>query len=215
MTTLVIATRNRHKTREIRAVLGDGVQYLTLNDFPDAPTVVEDADTFPGNAAKKAEALARWLADQPIAHEHRRISVLADDSGLEVDALNGAPGVVSARFAALDSEQSANSTDTDNTAKLLRLRRDVPTPSRTARFRCAIALAKVGDAGPPRLFEGACEGCILDEPRGTNGFGYDPVFQPLGYAESFAELGETVKNRISHRARALAEAAHGLDLPWG
>jgi len=144
MTTLVIATRNHHKTREIRAVLGDGLRYLTLNDLPGAPSVVEDADTFAGNAAKKADALARWLAGQPIAREGGALCVLADDSGLEVDALDGAPGVVSARFAALDSAPSANATDSDNTAKLLRLLRGVPTPNRTARFRCVIALATVG-----------------------------------------------------------------------
>ncbi|HRZ37727.1 MAG TPA: non-canonical purine NTP pyrophosphatase [Candidatus Paceibacterota bacterium] len=213
MTTLVIATRNHHKTREIRAVLGDGLRYLTLNDLPGAPSVVEDADTFAGNAAKKADALARWLAGQPIAREGGALCVLADDSGLEVDALDGAPGVVSARFAALDSAPSANATDSDNTAKLLRLLRGVPTPNRTARFRCVIALATVGQARPLRLFEGACEGMILDEPRGAHGFGYDPVFQPLGHTESFAELGEPVKNRISHRARALAQAARGLEVP--
>ncbi len=213
MKTLVIATRNRHKAAEIRAVLGDGLRYLTLHDFTGAPTATEDADTFAGNATKKALGLARWLAGQPRLDAAETTLVMADDSGLEVDALNGAPGVVSARFAALDSKSSGNSTDADNTAKLLRLLRDVPSAKRTARFRCAIALARVGQADTLRLFEGACEGRILDEPRGTAGFGYDPVFQPLGYTESFAELGEAVKNRMSHRARALARAARDICAP--
>jgi XTP/dITP diphosphohydrolase len=211
MTTLVIATRNRHKVQEIRAVLGEGLPYLTLNDYPDAPTVLEDADTFTGNATKKALELAHWLAGQRTASGGDKALVLADDSGLEVDALNGAPGVVSARFAALDTGQAGNSTDAENTAKLLRLLRDVPAEIRTARFRCVVALAAVSHHGLPQLFEGVCEGRILFAPRGTAGFGYDPVFEPIGFHESFAELGEGVKNRISHRARALAQAVRVLN----
>jgi len=224
MTTLLIATRNRHKVAEIHAILGAGFQLATLADYPAAPKVVEDAETFAGNAAKKAVELARWLADQPpspslqgFAPNHGAPDfVLADDSGLEVDALNGAPGVHSARFAALD--KSENSHDADNNAKLLRLLKDVPLEKRTARFRCVIALAavpagKVESASPvchadefeERMFDGACEGKIMFAPSGKGGFGYDPLFVPDGFAQSFAELGEDVKNRLSHRARALAK----------
>lgn len=218
MLTLLLATRNAHKVGEIRAILGDDLRYLTLNDFPDAPQVIEDAATFAGNASKKAVELARWQAQvccpQPTAGEEDSFLVLADDSGLEVDALNGAPGVHSARFAALDSGRPGNSTDAENNAKLLRLLQDVPAERRTARFRCVIAVA--GTAGPgagaasPRLFEGNCEGRIAFEPRGRNGFGYDPLFIPTGFTESFAELGDDVKNSLSHRARALARMKEGL-----
>src|ERR1039458_3591504 len=136
MTTLLIATRNAHKAGEIRAILGAQFQFLTLNDFPAAPKVVEDADTFSGNATKKAVELARWLAadNSKLKIKNSKLDfVLADDSGLEVDALNGAPGVHSARFAALD--KSENSHDADNNAKLLRLLKNVPLEKRTARFR--------------------------------------------------------------------------------
>ena len=144
MTTLLIATRNAHKVGEIRAILGAQFQWLTLNDFPAAPPVVEDADTFAGNAAKKAMELARWLAAKYSTFNIQPSTpnfVLADDSGLEVDVLNGAPGVHSARFAALD--KSENSKDADNNAKLLRLLQNVPLEKRTGRFRCVIALAEV------------------------------------------------------------------------
>src|SRR5271155_5350946 len=124
MTTLLIATRNPHKVGEIRAILGARFQFLTLGDFPAAPKVVEDADTFAGNATKKAVELARWLSNSSPVTRHSSFFVLADDSGLEVDALNGAPGVHSARFAALD--KSENSHDADNNAKLLRLLKDLP-----------------------------------------------------------------------------------------
>ena len=143
MTTIVIATRNTHKAGEIRAILGESFQFLTLNDFPDAPKIVEDADTFAGNAAKKAVGLAKWICSKHstfnIQHSMPNF-VLADDSGLEVDALDGAPGVHSARFAALDSATSGNTPDADNNAKLLRLLKDIPPEKRTARFRCVIAL---------------------------------------------------------------------------
>ena len=131
MTTLLIATRNDHKVGEIRAILSDRFRYLTLRDFPDAPPVIEDAETFAGNATKKAVQLAQWLAGSHIAISTVQIDfplfVLADDSGLEVDALHGAPGVYSARFAALDSKQDGNSSDDANNAKLLRLLKDIPT----------------------------------------------------------------------------------------
>src|ERR1039457_4897983 len=144
MTTLLIATRNAHKVGEIRAILGPRFQFLTLNDFPGAPKVVEDADTFAGNATKKAVELAKWVSSKHSTFNLQPSTpnfVLADDSGLEVDALNGAPGVHSARFAAL--EKSENSHDADNNAKLLRLLKNVPLEKRTARFRCVIALVPV------------------------------------------------------------------------
>ena len=210
MMTLLIATRNAHKVGEIREILGGTFRYLTLMDFPAAPEVVEDAGTFAGNATKKASELARWLATQnsPSATDGQQSFVLADDSGLEADALNGAPGVHSARFAALDSGAAGNSKDADNNAKLLRLLKDVPDVKRTARFRCVIALVS---AQPPtaihhtQLFYGVCEGRIDSAPHGKGGFGYDPLFIPQGFKESFAELGEDVKNRLSHRAKALEQ----------
>jgi XTP/dITP diphosphohydrolase len=227
VTTLLIATRNAHKLAEILAILGEEFRYLTLNDFPDAPAVVEDAETFAGNATKKAAELARWVAGvgRSMLDVGCSVFVLADDSGLEVDALNGAPGVHSARFAALDSGASCNSSTADNNAKLLRLLANVPMQKRTARFHCVIALTpvirdKLESASPvcyadelelqTELFDGTCEGRILLEPRGTNGFGYDPLFVPEGFEQTFAELGEDVKNRLSHRARALAKLKEQL-----
>jgi len=209
MTTLLIATRNAHKVGEIRAILGAQFQWLTLNDFPAAPPVVEDADTFAGNAAKKAVELATWLAaNSKLKTQNSKLNfVLADDSGLEVDVLNGAPGVHSARFAALD--KSENSKDADNNAKLLRLLQNVPLEKRTGRFRCVIALAEVpspkSEVRSPQFFDGACEGRIQLAATGAGGFGYDPLFVPDGFTQSFAELGEDVKNRLSHRAQALAK----------
>jgi XTP/dITP diphosphohydrolase len=210
VTTIVIATRNAHKVGEIRAILDGASQFLTLNDFPDPPKVVEDAGTFAGNATKKAVELARWLAVTfPPTRHSSPLFVLADDSGLEVDALDGAPGVHSARFAALDRSAdslSANSPDADNNARLLRLLKDVPLEKRRARFHCVIALVAIDSQSAirnPQLFDGACEGCIGFAPRGKNGFGYDPLFVPVGFEQSFAELGEDVKNHLSHRAKAL------------
>ena len=211
MTTLLIATRNAHKVGEIAAILGPAFRYLKVRGEDNLPAVVEDAPTFAGNAVKKAETIARALLLQsasrlPDAGE--KFFVLADDSGLEVDALGGAPGVHSARFAAMDSGQEGNSPDTANNAKLLRLLADVPPPRRTARFRCVLALVEVDRAVPlltPQLFEGACEGQIDLAPRGAGGFGYDPLFIPQGHSQSFAELGEDVKNGLSHRTKALAE----------
>ena len=219
MTTLLIATRNLHKVGEIRTLLGDNFRCLTLQDFPAAPEVIEDAHTFAGNATKKAVELAEWLNIQHSTSnlQHPKPDgILADDSGLEVDALNGAPGVYSARFAALD--RNDNSPDANNNAKLLRLLKDVPLEKRTARFRCVLALVPVifensENTSPicyasefemqTRLFEGTCEGRILFSARGGGGFGYDPLFVPDGFEMSFAELGGPVKNRLSHRAHAL------------
>lgn len=218
MTTLLIATRNTHKVQEIRAILGPGFHCLCLRDFPDTPAVIEDAPTFAGNATKKSVQLARFLAgaSTPDPRLLPPVFVLADDSGLEVDALNSAPGVHSARFAALD--KSANSSDADNNAKLMRLLKDVPAEKRTARFRCVLALTPLlepagANASPvcaadefelqTELFDGACEGRINFAPAGQGGFGYDPLFVPDGHKQTFGELGEDVKNRLSHRARAL------------
>jgi XTP/dITP diphosphohydrolase len=212
MTTLIIATRNEHKLQEIRAILGDRFRYLSLLDFREAPKVVEDQPTFSKNAAKKARELAKWF--QGLSGLDFRVpgasgSVLADDSGLEVDVLNGAPGVHSARFAALDKAaagSAGNSPDADNNVKLLRLLQDVPLEKRTARFRCVLSLIQIKPPTPTpagHLFDGTCEGRIAFEPSGQGGFGYDPLFIPTGHQQSFAELGEDVKNRISHRAQAL------------
>jgi len=222
MTTLLLATRNAHKACEIRAILGAQFRCLTHQDFPHAPAVVEDSNTFAGNATKKAVALARWVADAgcSMLEVGSSMFVLADDSGLEVDALGGRPGVHSARFATLDSGPPGNAPDADNNAWLLRLLQDVAMEKRTARFRCVLALtpvigSKVESTSPvcfadefemqTQLFEGTCEGRILFAASGQGGFGYDPLFVPDGFELSFAELGEDVKNRLSHRARALAK----------
>jgi len=219
MTTLIIATRNAHKVQEIQAVLGTQFRYLSLKDFPEAPKVIEDQPTFVKNAAKKARGLARWL--QTLSGFDFRVPgasayVLADDSGLEVDALNGAPGVHSARFAALEVSGAApdeNSSDADNNAKLLRLLADVPDERRTARFRCTLSLMQVKPPQPTfagHIFDGTCEGRIGFEPRGEAGFGYDPLFLPAGCGGSFAELGEEKKNAISHRSQALAKMRNAI-----
>jgi XTP/dITP diphosphohydrolase len=204
MTTLIIATRNKHKVQEIRDILGPAFRCLQLNDFPEAPSVVEDAETFAGNATKKALSLAGWLEkNQPAMTSD--YYVLADDSGLEVDALNGAPGVHSARFAADGAPGSVNTSDAANNAKLLRLLECLPPEKRTARFRCVLALLRVGEgAGQVVVCDGTCEGKISTSVAGQGGFGYDPLFVPNGCIESFAELGEATKNKMSHRARALA-----------
>jgi XTP/dITP diphosphohydrolase len=232
MTTLLIATRNDHKVGEIRAILSGQFRYLTLRDFPDAPAVIEDAATFAGNATKKSVQLARWLASSHISHPQLTfpLFVLADDSGLEVDALNGAPGVHSARFAAFDTQSEGNSPDADNNAKLLRLLKDVPQEKRTARFRCVLALTPVmapsaTNASPvcaadefelqTEVFDGACEGRIGFEAVGQGGFGYDPLFTPDGHQQTFAELGEATKNQLSHRAKALEALRKRLIQPPG
>src|ERR1035437_6256578 len=211
MTTLLIATRNAHKVGEIQSILGAPFQFLTLNDFSDAPKVVEDADTFAGNATKKSVELARWLSAagaSRLTPHASRFFVLADDSGLEVDALGGAPGVHSARFAALDPSadgSSANSTesspDADNNAKLLRLLKDMPPEKRIGRFHCVIALSELHPPSSilhPQIFDGACAGRIQFSASGHGGFGYDPLFAPDGFNQSFAELGEDAKNQLSH-----------------
>lgn len=217
MRTFLLATRNAHKVQEIRAILSDQFCYLTLNDFPAAPKVIEDANSFAGNATKKSVELATWLSTLSNPKlESKNTFVLADDSGLEVDTLNGSPGIYSARFAATNGD--GNSSDSDNNEKLLRLLEDAPTEKRTARFRCVIALTPVvsskNESQSPvcfadeaelrtEIFDGTCEGRIAFVASGQGGFGYDPLFIPDGFDKSFAELGEVEKNKISHRAKAL------------
>ena len=218
MTTLIIATRNAHKVEEIRGILGPEFKFQTLRDFPAAPVVIEDANTFSGNATKKSVELARFLTSFNMFPSSSAVFVLADDSGLEVDALNGAPGVHSARFAAMEAPGAGNASDADNNAKLLRMLKEVPANKRTARFRCVLALTPLlaptpAGASPvctadehelaTELFNGTCEGEIAFAPSGAKGFGYDPLFVPTGFQQSFAELGDEVKSRISHRAKAL------------
>jgi XTP/dITP diphosphohydrolase len=215
---LVVATRNTHKAQEIRQILPARFDCLTLRDFPGAPETVEDAPTFAGNAAKKAATIARWLA---ASGQLQEACILADDSGLEVDALNGAPGVHSARFAALDEPLASitrNSPDQANNARLLRLLDKIPLEKRTARFRCVLAFLSIDPhlntiselANTALIFEGTCEGRIALAPSGSAGFGYDPLFIPTGYDRSFAELGADVKNTLSHRARALQQLRNSL-----
>jgi XTP/dITP diphosphohydrolase len=184
---LLIATRNVHKFGEIAAILGrPGLNLLNLGDHSDLPAVEEDGDTFEANAAKKAVTLAKAAG----------LWTLADDSGLEVDSLDGAPGVRSARYAGEPSNDAANN------RKLLQALEGCG--NRRARFRCVVALAS--SSGAVRTTDGRCEGRLIDAPRGRGGFGYDPLFVPDGYDQTFAELDAAIKNRISHRARALAQA---------
>ena len=187
---LILATRNLGKVRELRDMLSHqrSIEVLCMKDFPEAPEVVEDGETYQDNAKKKAVDIAKYSG----------ILALADDSGLEVDAIGGAPGVHSARYAGLDAA------DTDRIAKLLSAIRDVPDINRTARFKCAVAVAE--PSGRSDVVVGVCNGSIVHEPRGNFGFGYDPVFVPNGYDQTFAELGEQLKNRISHRAKAFRMA---------
>lgn len=204
MTVLFLATGNAHKIDEVRAILGPGFTVLSQRDTEVRFDVPETATTFEGNAALKALAWARYLRTDCCNLGARW--VLADDSGLEVDALDGAPGIHSARFAALDTGAPGNSPDTDNNAKLLRLLASVPDDQRTARFRCVLALVPVSQPVESAVlhFSGACPGRILCQPGGAGGFGYDPLFVPDGHDRTFAELDSVEKNRISHRARAMA-----------
>lgn len=186
---LLIATRNAHKTGEIQAILGGDWEVTDLNAHPDVPSPEETGDTFSANAAIKAVAASQRFDGW----------VLADDSGLEVDALAGTPGVRSARYA------GESASDADNRAKLLTALKDVRGKARAARFRCAMALAKSGNV--LATFEGAVEGTIVNSEQGVGGFGYDPLFVPQGHSETFGQLPASTKNALSHRARALEKAA--------
>ncbi len=191
---LLIATRNRHKIGEIGAILQlPGLFLLSLDDIPGLPDVEETGRTFEENAILKALTMAR----------HTGRWTMADDSGLEVEALGGAPGVRSARFAGQHGDDHANN------RKLLECMKDIR--DRRARFRCVLALASPD--GVSRTVEGVCEGQIAEEERGVNGFGYDPLFIPEGHACTFAEMDPVEKNRISHRSRALRRAADAWR-PW-
>lgn len=184
--TMVIATSNTGKAREMRAVLeGLPVRWTTLADYPPCPKPVESADTFEGNARLKAVYYSRLLA----------CWTLADDSGLEVDALQGAPGVHSARYAGADAGDAANN------ARLVRELRAAAPAARTARFRCVLALADSGDV--LAVTSGSVEGTIIDTPLGSNGFGYDPHFLVPEFGLTAAQMPPELKNRISHRGQAL------------
>jgi XTP/dITP diphosphohydrolase len=187
-----MATRNPGKIRELAALLQDsGVKLLSLADFPKLPEIPEEGATFADNAATKAMEVAR-LTGHP---------ALADDSGLMVDALGGAPGVFSARYAQ-DRTSPRPPSDADNWGKLLDELKNVPQGQRGARFVCELALAT--SDGRLLTARGECAGVIALEPRGDTGFGYDPVFWVPEYGATMAQLGPEIKNKISHRARALA-----------
>lgn len=191
---LVVATRNAHKTREIQHILGPGFKVRDLGEHPDISEIRESGTSFEENAKLKAFTVSTQLP----------ALVIADDSGLEVDALRGAPGIYSARYA------GANATERDKIDKLLgELERVRATDDRRrARFRCVVALAR--NTALLGTFEGIVEGRIANEVRGDYGFGYDPIFIPEGFEQTFGELSWEVKNRISHRAKAIRALADRL-----
>ena len=191
---LYLASGNPHKAAELQALAdtsGLPVEVVSARAAGGMPAVVEDTGTFTGNARKKALALRARLPAEAW--------VLADDSGVGVDALGGAPGVESAYFAGPQGDSAAN------LRKLVEVMRGVPAAERGAEFVCVLLLA--GPGGAEHVFEGRCRGRLLTEPRGGAGFGYDPLLVPDGHTQTFAELGDTVKNVISHRARAWARLA--------
>lgn len=192
MQTLLIATRNGHKTREIGQMLGSGWQVSDLAALPHAPKIEETGATFEENAALKALAISRIFTGL----------VLADDSGLEVDALDGAPGVRSARFAGPDAG------DAENRFALIQQLKELSGTEFSARFRCVMVLASQGAL--LGSFTGSIEGKVILEERGHGGFGYDCIFVPFGYSETFSELQPEIKNSLSHRGRALAKVLEFL-----
>lgn len=195
---LLLATNNAHKAQEIREILKDSFsEIVTMRDAGIVLDVVEDGATFRENALKKAIETLDYAKD-------RFDAVLADDSGLCVDALNGAPGVFSARFSGEGHDDAANN------SKLIRLLHDVPFEQRTARFCCCVALARREHA--PIAVQGEVEGKILFEARGENGFGYDPYFYYEPFGKSFAELSSEEKNSVSHRKRALMLLREALNV---
>ena len=192
---LLLATRNSHKTREFSEILGPDYVLRDLCAQRELAPIEETGATFAENAILKAMATSRQFPDV----------VVADDSGLEVDALDGAPGIYSARYA------GAGASDEQNVEKLLvELRKHPGGPPYPGRFRCVLALARAGAL--LRTFEGVVEGTIVEAPRGSTGFGYDPVFQPIGFTQTFAELPSAEKNRISHRGRAIESLRVALPL---
>ena len=207
MNKIVFATNNQHKLEEIRSILGDDFEVLSLSDIGCHEDIPETSDTLEGNAMQKAQ----YVFDK------YGYDCFADDTGLEVDELGGEPGIYSARYAALDGDDSISHDSEANMAKLLRKLEGVE--NRKARFRTVIALITTKDNSPSLigregvgllLFEGIVNGSIISERRGGEGFGYDPIFQPEGYDQTFAELGSEIKNHISHRARAVEKLAHYL-----
>ena len=181
---LVFATNNAHKLEEIRAILGNSIEILSLADIHCHADIPETADTLEGNARQKS----RYV------YEHYGLDCFADDTGLEVESLGGAPGVYSARYA--DGQGHDSQANMNKLLKEMEEKND-----RKAQFRTIISLIEKGEE---RQFEGIVKGQITREKRGESGFGYDPIFQPDGYETTFAELGSDIKNRISHRARAVA-----------
>lgn len=187
MSTMVLATRNKHKILEIKTILADlPITILTLDDVPGVPELREDGATFQENSHQKAREV----------FIHTKLPALADDSGLEVFYLNGRPGVVSARYA------GEGTTDEKNNRKLLGEMLGVPPRRRRAQFRAVITLVRGNSI---EVAEGICPGMLAESPRGTNGFGYDPIFIPDGFSRTYAELTAEEKNKISHRAKALAK----------
>lgn len=198
---LYLASGNAHKAQEMNALAagsGLAVEIVSAKAVGGMPPVEEDTGTFIGNARKKALALKGKLPADAW--------VLADDSGVCVDELGGAPGVESAYFAGPQGDSAAN------LRKLAEVMRGVPAERRRACFLCVLLM--IGPGGAEEIFEGRCEGWLLDEPRGGTGFGYDPLFVPDGYAASYAELGDEIKNVISHRGRAWRQLAGKLRGKW-
>lgn len=197
---LLAATHNAHKTREIQEILGPEFSVSDLTAHPGIPATVESGATFEENAKLKAVEASRIFPGL----------VLADDSGLDVDALGGAPGVRSARYANEKSGPDENASDDANRRRLLEelARVGARGRERRARFRCAMAVARGGEV--LATFHGAVEGIVVNQPKGAGGFGYDPLFVPEGFCETFAQLPAETKNSLSHRSRALAQAREFL-----
>jgi XTP/dITP diphosphohydrolase len=203
MTSLLLATRNAHKTREFRKLLGPNFEVTDLSSFPEMALPGESGRSFEENSRLKALSISQPLVGTSrcdVRRAQRTVPtfVVADDSGLEVDALRGAPGIFSARYA------GQNATDKENVEKLLQELGRIQAhelSQRTARFRCVLAVAREGKV--LGVFSGTVDGTIVDLPRGSSGFGYDPVFRPKEFDRTFGELPAEVKNRISHRARAV------------